>query len=141
MQLTVSGKFSEATLDPTIWSLGDTTHHKPPPKYRAVDHKPLAATIQTLYSVKILAFRSFLFRDKNVLWDHIKDLAQDKVDDISCSSLVHWKLVHTSSQKVTRLIRHNQPFWKMCWLVCLIIVSRRIYFMIFLAAEVRLPGL
>jgi len=29
------------------------------------------------------------FRDKNVTWDHFKDLAEVMVDDISCFSFVH----------------------------------------------------
>ena len=57
---------------------------------RATDHKFLVVTIQPIpYPLDSVLFKpiSSQFRDKNVLWDHIKGLAELKVDDISHSSL------------------------------------------------------
>jgi len=30
------------------------------------------------------------FRDKDVVWDHVKGLAEDQIDDLSCPTVVHW---------------------------------------------------
>ena len=55
-----------------------------------MDHNPLAVSIQpTLYPLSTPAFRPvfLLFRDKDVVLDHVN--AQAQVDYISCPSFAH----------------------------------------------------
>ena len=67
--------------------LRDTIHDGPPPGHRAIDNSPLATTIQSIpYPSNSPVFKSIYLqlRDKNVVQDHVKGLAQVQVDDISC---------------------------------------------------------
>lgn len=75
--------------------------------------------------------------DKDVVRDHIKDLAQVQIDDINCPFFVCGCF---SSQKSTRLVRHNLPLVKPCSLsqinlssmgMCSTVSFRRICPMIF----------
>jgi len=66
-----------------------------------------------------LLFRSITFqsRDKNVMWDHLKGLAEVQVDYIMifCCLLMP-SLHHRTPEDLTRLIRHNPSMVKLCWL-------------------------
>jgi len=62
-----------------------------------LDIEPLTTTVWLWVSNQFLIHwivyppnLSFQFRDKNVLWDHIKCIAEVQVDDISQSSFVYW---------------------------------------------------
>lgn len=55
-----------------------------------IEHNPVAANFQPiLYPSNSLPFKfiSLQFRDKDVLWDPVKSLAEVEVDDIYHSSL------------------------------------------------------
>lgn len=72
--------------------LGDTTPYWPPFGHRALDSNPLAMTTQPiLYSPCIPAYKSLSlqFRDKDMVWDHVKVLAQVQGDYINCPSFAH----------------------------------------------------
>ena len=91
--------FSQYPNEPTVaWFLGpwDNGAHqqgstaKDGP--RAIDNNLLAMTIQpVLYSPNSPAFKSIClqFRDKDVLWDHVKGLAEVQVVNISYLAFVH----------------------------------------------------
>ena len=61
-----------------------------PPGHRATDHNPLAVTFQPIPYPPSPPFKCILpqFRDKDMMWDHIKGLAEVHVDHINCSSFV-----------------------------------------------------
>ena len=70
--------------DGPLWH---NTHHWPPLGHKATDNNSLAANIQPiLYPSNSPAFEptSLQFRDKNVVQDHVKSLAEVQVDDILC---------------------------------------------------------
>ena len=72
--------------------LADVTHDQLLPGHRAVDNKPLAITMQPIiYPPNSPAFKSIYlqFRDKDMVWDPVRDLTQVQVDDISCPSFVY----------------------------------------------------
>jgi len=101
-----------------------------------------------------LLFRSITFqsRDKNVMWDHLKGLAEVQVDYIMifCCLLMP-SLHHRTPEDLTRLIWHNPSMVKLCWLswitslFCMSLKipgwSRRICSMIFPRTEVKLTSL
>jgi len=69
----------------------EDTRYCSPPGHRAIDNT-LAMTIQPIiYALNSLPFKSIYlqFRDKDVMHDCVKGLAQIWVDDISCLSFVH----------------------------------------------------
>jgi len=72
--------------------LGDTTCEQPPFGHRAIDHSPLAATIQPIpYPPNSPPFKPIFlqFREKDRTWDHVNSLVQVPVDNISCPFFVH----------------------------------------------------
>jgi len=78
------GHWCGRTLVPG-WNPGHSSHDWPPSGHRVINHNPLAVTIQPiLYPMSSPAFKSISlqFRDKEVMWDHVKGLAQVQVDDI-----------------------------------------------------------
>jgi len=92
-QLGVVFKFAEGALDPIIYVidkdikgyqsqdglLGHTTHHQPPPGHRAIDHNLLDVTIQPIpCPLNSPPFKpiSLQFREKDMVWNHVKGLAQ-----------------------------------------------------------------
>jgi len=89
---------------------------------------------------------SFQFRDKDITRDSVECLAQVQVDDVSCPPFVHQ---HCNPIIDTKLVRHDLPLVKPCWLcqitsllfMCLSMVLRRICSIILLGTEVRLTGL
>ena len=54
-----------------------------------VSSKVVEATQLIPYPLKVPPFISSQFRERNVLWDHIKGLTDVQVEDISYPSLVH----------------------------------------------------
>jgi len=75
------------------WHLGDTTCHQRPPGRMSIDHSTLAAIIQLiLYPLNSSIFQCIFlqFSNKDVVWGHVKGLAEVQVDDISYISFVHW---------------------------------------------------
>ena len=105
-QLGVVGKLAEGALGPTVHVTDkDIKHHRPqyqplrhitchwsPPGHRATDCNSVSASIKPVPypasgpSVKSLSLQ---FRDKDIMWDSVKCLAQVHVDDVSCPSFVH----------------------------------------------------
>ena len=89
-QIGLVNKLTEDTLNPIIYKnveehwfqdrpLGDTVHHQPLPGHSASDHNHLAATIQPIiYSLNSPFLKSISLqpKDKEVVWDHIKGLAE-----------------------------------------------------------------
>ncbi|TRZ08094.1 hypothetical protein HGM15179_019012 [Zosterops borbonicus] len=86
-------KLAESVLDPTVYVIDedikehqfqdrarrDTICHQPPPGHRAIDHKSLAASIQPIpypLNSPLLKPMSVQFRDKDVIWDHVKSLTE-----------------------------------------------------------------
>lgn len=60
--------------------------------HQAIDHNSFSETMQTiLYALTgpPINLMSLHFRDKNVMQDSVKYLAQVQVEDISCSSPIH----------------------------------------------------
>lgn len=89
----------EHQLDPLsvgqeYWSKGsplvDTVYYWSPPGHRAIDLHPLAVTFHLItYPLNSPSFKSLQLRHKDVAQDHVKDLAEVQVDDVSCPSFVH----------------------------------------------------
>lgn len=72
--------------------LRDTIHEGAAPGHGAIVHNSLAVAIQTvIYPMNNPPFKSISlqFRDKNVVVDRIKGLAQVQVEDTSFISFVH----------------------------------------------------
>lgn len=72
--------------------MGITTHHWSLPGRQAIDHRTWSATILPIpYPLSCTSVKSMShhFRDKDVMCDSIKYLAQVQVEYISCSSLTH----------------------------------------------------
>ncbi|GAB0205260.1 hypothetical protein GRJ2_002991600 [Grus japonensis] len=105
-QLGVVGKLAEGALSPTVHVtdkdveqcrsqyqlLRNATCHWSPLGYQAVDGNSLSATIQPFpYPLSGLSIKSMSlqFRDKDVMRDSVKCLAQVQVDDVCHSSLIH----------------------------------------------------
>jgi len=105
-QLSIISKLAEVTLNPTVYVtdkdveehqfqdklLEDTACDQLPPGHRAIDHNPLVmATQPILYSLNSPLFKSpsLQFRDKDMVQDNIKGLAQVLADNVSCPSFVH----------------------------------------------------
>lgn len=106
IQLDVTNKLGEGALDPTIYVtdkdveehqskhriLGDTIYHQLPSGHGAIDHNPFAAIFElTFYPPNSLPFKSISvqFRNKDVVWDLAKGLAEVQVNNRG-SSFVHW---------------------------------------------------
>ena len=100
------------------------------------------------YSLNCLPFKSvsLQFRDKDVMWDHIKGCTEVQVDDISCPSFIYcWHhLVIVGHQ----IIKAQSTFAEAVLAVritssshiCINIASRRICSMIFPGTDRRLTG-
>ena len=72
--------------------LEDTICHQTPPGHKSIEHSPLAENIQSIpYPLNSSHFQSvsYQLRDKDVMWDHVKGLAEVQVDDISFLSFVY----------------------------------------------------
>ena len=82
----------------SIWTLSHW-----PPLFR-YDLKPVPCPLNGP-PIKSVPFR---LGEKDVVGDRVKGLSEVQIDDNSSSSLVHW---HNSSQKATRLFRHDLPPW------------------------------
>ena len=68
------------------------TCYRPLPEHRAIDHHPQSAAFQSIPyppSAPPIKSTSLQFRDKSVVGDHIKGLAQVQVNDISHLPFVH----------------------------------------------------
>ena len=106
-QFGVICKLAKGTLNPIIYvidknfkeylsqdsPLGDIAHYWSLPGYRAIDYNPLVVTTQPIpYPPNSPPFKPIClqFRDKDVVWYHVKSLADIQVDDISCLPFVHW---------------------------------------------------
>jgi len=69
-----------------------TTCHWPPSGHRAIDHNPLFVTFQSIPNLpNSLPFKSISlqFKDKDVAGDHVRGLADVRVDYTSYFSFVH----------------------------------------------------
>ena len=72
--------------------LGDAACDRPPPRHRTIYHNPSAETGQpVLNPSNTSSFKSIplQFREKDVVRDHVKCLAEVQVDDIHCPSPVY----------------------------------------------------
>ena len=73
--------------------LWDTTNHPTPPTHGALDPNPMAVIIQTVpYPLNSLPLRSICLQltDKDIMWGHVKGLAQVHVDGITYFSFAQW---------------------------------------------------
>ena len=99
--LGVISKLADGTLNPTVylidkdaelyWSqdspLGDITCDQTPHGHRAIDNSPLAMSIQSIpYSASLQIHLPPIFRDKDVVQDHVEDIAQIQVDNIKSTT-------------------------------------------------------
>lgn len=92
-------------------------------------------------------FISHQLRDKDVVWDYIKGLAQAQVDDICCPSFVHGccHIIIEGHQ----IGHHSLSLVKPCWLSQITstsriyhnICSKRIHLMTFPGTEMKLTSL
>jgi len=105
-QLGVIGRVAEGALSPTVYiankdikqhqsqyqPLRHTTRQRSPPGHQAIDYNSLCASIEPVPyptsgpSVKSMSFQ---FRDKDIIWESVKGLAQVQADDVSCLPFVH----------------------------------------------------
>lgn len=98
-------------------SLGVTAHALCPGGSQFIDDNPQAAAFQlTPYPPSSLPFKSISlqFRDKDVVGDHVKGLADVQVNNIIAFPLSTDAV--SLSQKTIILARHNFTLIKSCWL-------------------------
>lgn len=75
-----------------IRALRDAAHHQPPPGYRGIEHKSLAASIQAvpfLPNSSHFKFMWLLFGDKSVLWSYVEGFTEVWLNYICKSHLVN----------------------------------------------------
>ena len=105
-QLGVICKLAKGVLNPIVYvvdkdikqyqsqdrPLRDTTRYWPPPGHGDIDHHSLGATFKPIscpLNGPPIKSISLNFGDQNVMWDHVKGLAEVQVDNTACSSLVN----------------------------------------------------
>ena len=75
------------------WSLTNATHHLSTLGHWTINWNSLSVTIQPIPhpasgpSIKSIFLQ---FGNQDVMWDSVKCFAQVQVNDVSCSSFVHW---------------------------------------------------
>lgn len=126
-----------------VWTLRDTTCHQCPLGHGAIDHYPLDTTIQPFPLNLSTPYHSNLERR---MWRTVSKALQ-KSRQMTWVGL-HLTIAMTTSQRGTRMLRHDWPLVKPCWMSWIISLSciclntsMTICSMIFLDREVKLPSL